>query len=513
MQSAESNTVNESLGSFLERQCGYYSDLTAMLHMRDGRPVKITWGKLSLIAHEVAGGLIKKGIRPGDRVCIFGDSSIEWAIVWLAVQLCGAIDVAWENTRDVQQLIRIIEYADARFVFCDHEQVLAGLAAKAELSVLHMSWTMPGQFNHDKIRSLYDLRAQGRRILGLRSRLHQMRLSRMAADPACVFLKQSPAEGDSIPLGIVHSSHSLIRNLRDYAMTMTVAESDLILSTVPLWHSAGRLALVFALYKAASLFPSDNARFLKDVFHQAPSILFCQPDNLQAYYQRVANGRLREGTLKIMLRRMYLQIGYAWNRSWQFLHKGQDDERNNTWVFLASTIALLLPLWLILGPFKALGDQFFLKPIRRGLGGRLRLIICGGNKLNARLDDFFNTAQIPVFESYWLSEVGFVAAGRIIESVGQADHLARGSVGSLLPGIALRLVDHKGNDVSNSFYSKGQIYLQARSVMLGYLHEPRLTAETLDENGWLKTRDRGYLISTGDLVLLPRQSRFKSVLD
>lgn len=498
----------KTLGKFLEKQCDYYENLDAIHSVSDDRPVKISFGKLKKIAFELAGGMTKNGIKPGDPICIFGQSTIEWVLVYLAVQFIGAVDIAYESNRDFNQMKEIIKYTNAKMVFCDHEEMLEKLEKNMRIPLVHLSWSVIKNSHGNAILNLRSLQKLGNKMIGLQTRILQFQATRDSSSACSIMFKKTV--GINKPLGVVHSHKSLINNLQDYGNTLIASENDRILSTMPFWHSSGRLILLLCFYKASSLYPTDEAGFLDDLLRIEPEIIYTNPVSLNHFYQRISSGTIDESHFRTLSRRLYLKSSLIWNNIIDFIFHAPKNSTQSNLPFIFSGIVLLVPLWLFLMPLKFIGKRLFHKDIIKQLGGNLNLIICGGMKLNNRIDDFFRTLGVNILESYWLTEAGFITAAMTLEMTGQVENRDRGSVGMILPSMALKLIDHMGNDVSTEVKIPAQIYIRGDNLMMGYLYKPKLTSETLDQNGWLRTGDRGILLASGNLKLLPKQSRFVS---
>lgn len=89
---------------------------------------------------------------------------------------------------------------------------------------------------------------------------------------------------------------------------------------------------------------------------------------------------------------------------------------------------------------------------------------------------------IRPLEAYASTEVAPVLA---IEPTDNA--APEGTVGRLLPGSEIRLVDGVGQDVDDG--EVGEAWLRGNGAMLGYWNEPDLTASRMTPDGWYKSGD------------------------
>lgn len=140
-------------------------------------------------------------------------------------------------------------------------------------------------------------------------------------------------------------------------------------------------------------------------------------------------------------------------------------------------------------PRPALSSRL-LKPLHEPFGGRLRLIFCGGAFVDKELAQFFYTLGLPVVIGYGLSEACTVI------TLNDLKPFRGDTVGRPVPGTRVEL-RHCGED------GVGEVYVQSRTVMRGYLDAPELTEETLID-GWLRTGDLGVFDAAGHLKLVGR---------
>jgi fatty-acyl-CoA synthase len=81
------------------------------------------------------------------------------------------------------------------------------------------------------------------------------------------------------------------------------------------------------------------------------------------------------------------------------------------------------------------------------------------------------------------------------------------SAGKALPGVELRIVDAKANDVPSG--AIGEVLIRSSNTMLGYWQLPDSTAEAVSSEGWIRTGDAGYLDNAGYLFI---QDRVKDMI-
>ena len=141
------------------------------------------------------------------------------------------------------------------------------------------------------------------------------------------------------------------------------------------------------------------------------------------------------------------------------------------------------------------------------LGGQLKYIISGAANVPPKLIAEFDAIGIQLFEGYGMTEGANLTTGNIDVKEKPT------SVGKLYPEQEAKVVD-------------GELWFRGDNVFLGYYGDPEKTAETLTEDGWIKTGDlvrfdeEGYMYIVGrikNLIILgtaktsvPRASKSRS---
>ena len=154
---------------------------------------------------------------------------------------------------------------------------------------------------------------------------------------------------------------------------------------------------------------------------------------------------------------------------------------------------------------KLLGEKSF----RRMHCKNFKLLICGGDSLNANLRDNFDGhiaergSRVRLVEGYGLTEVVAVAA------VNTDKHYRKGSVGKPLIGVEMKIVDEDLVEQKNGDF--GEILISSPSIMDGYYEDPDTTEKAIitDASGtrWLRSGDCGYKDDDGFIFFKDRIKR------
>ncbi len=102
-----------NLAHHLEQTAFFFPDHPAV--RQDG--VEMTFARLHDSVNQVATGLIKMGIRPGDHIGLCAPNSAEWIIFYFGVLKAGAIAVTLSATLTKDELANLVRHAKLRFIF------------------------------------------------------------------------------------------------------------------------------------------------------------------------------------------------------------------------------------------------------------------------------------------------------------------------------------------------------------------------------------------------------------
>jgi long-chain acyl-CoA synthetase len=145
-------------------------------------------------------------------------------------------------------------------------------------------------------------------------------------------------------------------------------------------------------------------------------------------------------------------------------------------------------MWVAFSQFEeAPADSF--ATIRVGYSGAAKLPVTVAETMERRFG-------VVVSEGYGLTEASPV----VTSSTGMTPR--HGSVGAVLDGIELRIVDEEGEDVLVG--DAGELWVRGPNVFAGYLDDPEATSRVITPDGWLRTGDIGYCDDDGFVYLVDR---------
>lgn len=119
-------------------------------------------------------------------------------------------------------------------------------------------------------------------------------------------------------------------------------------------------------------------------------------------------------------------------------------------------------------------------------GEQFHTICSGGAYLNPAYIDMFARYGITILQGYGMTECAPVISTTVSWNV------RKDAVGQLIPNCEAKTVEE-------------ELWVRGSSVMAGYYKMPEETAQTLTEDGWLRTGDLGYVDKDGFVYLTGRK--------
>jgi long-chain acyl-CoA synthetase len=127
----------------------------------------------------------------------------------------------------------------------------------------------------------------------------------------------------------------------------------------------------------------------------------------------------------------------------------------------------------------------------------VRMAVSGASALPGEvIRAFRDRFGVPIWEGYGLTETA-----PAVTTTALGEEVRPDSIGMVLPGVDVRLVDEHGDDVDDG--DPGQIVVRGPNVFRGYWGKPEETAAAF-RNGWFLTGDVAYRDEDGYLYIVDR---------
>ncbi len=426
---------------------------------REGRWEEWTYVQLGERARRIALGLAARGIGRGDRVALLGETRPEWTLADAAILCAGATVVPIYHTSSPPEVAHVIADSGACVVVCENAEQAAKVAEiRADCPQLREVVTIDPV---DGLPSLDDVAqaADGRDLAeadGLQEGI--------TGDDVATIVYTSGTTGP--PKGCLLTHANLLSTMDMYEQRLDLGPRVVIFLFLPLAHVLARITQLVALDVGGTLafWSGDPARLIDDLAGARPTHVPSVPRVFEKVHTR-ALGRVEDaGGLQRLVFRWAIATGRAARRA----------ERRGR----------VNPL---LRAGQRLADRLVLSHVRMLFGGGIELALTGAAPISREVLDFFDACGVLVLEGYGMTET--CAAATL-----NTEHEFRfGTVGRPLPGTRVRIAPD------------GEVLLWGPNVFAGYHGKPEATAETVDEDGWLRTGDMGEVDADGYLRLTGRK--------
>ncbi len=406
------------------------------------------------------GGLASLGVGEGDTVAIIAGNRNEWAYCCYATYGLGARFVPMYEQELVQIWKYIIADSGAKVVVVStpeiHEQI--------------RDWT--GEIEALEHVILIDGSGEGT-LAHLEQVGRDAPVAAIHPDPTDIagLIYTSGTTGD--PKGVLLSHGNLSSNIIGGLKSFThFTHEDRTLSFLPWAHAYGQTAELHGVMSigASTGFAESPKTIVDDLALVQPTLLFAVPRVFNKVYARVHQKIEDQGGLAKALFEMGVAAGA---RQQELAREG----RSSWWVDLKHAIA----------------DKIVFSKIRELFGGRMKFSFSSSAALSPHIIEFFWTIGIQIYEAWGMTELSPIATICTPEAV------KFGSAG--LPIEHVRLVIDP--DTLDPDGAGGELIVYGPNVMQGYHNKPEATAETMTEDGGLRTGDRvlidddGFLFITG----------------
>jgi long-chain acyl-CoA synthetase len=430
-------------------------DHEALSRLVDGQWQPVSTARFGAEVRELAAGLIRSGIEPGDRVAVMSRTRYEWTLIEMAILVAGGVLVPIYETSSVEQVWWILSDAGVKAVFLETDEHAATVeAAMIRVDNPPVVW----QIDNGDLPRLVEAG------LGLAPEEVEARRRMRTADDLAMIIYTSGTTGRPKGCKLLHRSFlSYVDNLMPAGMDVVFDPEHSTLLFLPLAHSLAQVIQLGALHRQVRLGHSPNIKNLQpDLAAFQPHLVLSVPRVFEKIYNGAKHKAHVEGKGRIFDVAESVAIRYS-----------EALERGHVGMGLRAEHSLF--------------DRLVYTKIRAAMGGHVAYAVSGGAPLGARLGHFFRGIGVNVLEGYGLTET---TAGGTVNFPGRQKV---GTVGQPVPGNAIRIADD------------GEILMKGDLVFPGYWNNDEATKETFTEDGWFRTGDIGALDDDGFLSITGRK--------
>lgn len=397
--------------------------------------------------------LEESGVKKGDKIAICGRNSSHWGVSFLAVLTYGAVAVPILHEFKADNIHHIVNHSESKLLFVG-DVVWEALNERAmpliEGIVLMNDYSL--------------LVSRSKKLTAAREHLNELfgkRYPKNFRVQHVKYHKDKPEElaiinytsgTTSFSKGVMLPYRSLWSNTQFGFDVLNLQAGDKTISILPMAHMYGMaFEFLYEFAVGAHIFfltrmPSPKVIF-KAFSEVKPKIVVSVPLIIEKVIKKNVMPKLETPTMK-----------------------------------------LLLKLPLISDKIKSSVRE----KVCEAFGGDFHEIIIGGAALNKDVEAFLKMLDVPYTVGYGMTECGPIICYEDWKEFKQ------GSCGKAAPRMEVKIVSPDPENVP------GEIICRGPNVMLGYYKNEEATADILENEGWLHTRDLALMDAEGNVTIRGR---------
>ena len=408
--------------------------------------VSFSYRYLAFKVHAISSYLLRLGVRKGDRICIYGESSPMWMMFYLGLTGIGAIAVPILPGFSGKETIVAMEDSGCIGICAQTRQFQSvadhcldkGMLVFRLEDLMHIPSDVLSGMDKADFAS-----APGIDITHAKFSLRELASIPLEEDDIASIIYTSGTTGSS--KGVVLTHRNILRNAdRSSYEYIHVKPGMRVLSILPISH-----IYEFTIGQLLSMNCGLEIHFLGKppaVSVLLPALKKIRPHVIQ--------------TVPLLIEKVYKSAVAP-------VIKGEGK--------LAKAYANPLVRGFVA---RLIGSR-----LKTTFGGKLKFFGIGGSALDKEVEDFLYRARFPYALGYGLTETSPLLAGC---GPRRKDHV-RTSVGKVHPDVDMVLLDKDGEGV-------GEIAVKGPNVTPGYYNNPELNAEAFTKDGYFRTGDLGAIV-------------------
>ena len=442
----------------LRFQAKNFSNRTALRFQEQGKWCNMEWSTLQQEIDNISLALIAQNIEIQDKIGIFAHNMPRWSIADFGAMQARVVTVPIYATNTPSQVEYIINDADIRILFVGEQaqmdcaiqiannctQLIKIVAMKSSIN-LH---------NHPLACHWENFIQVDKNMIVLEARLASKRL-----DDLFTLIYTSGTTGD--PKGVMLDYANLAHQLQSHDQALNISEQDISLSFLPLSHIFERAWVAYIFHRGATnCYLEDTNQIRQALVETKPTVMCAVPRFYEKIYAAVLDKVEKAPFIRRTLFHWAIQAG----------EKHYQSAKPSRWLKWQHKWA----------------DKLVLSKLRALLGGQVRMMPCGGAKLEPTIGKFFHSLGVNVKLGYGMTETTATV------SCWEDHGFNPNSIGKLMPNVEVKIGENN------------EILVRGGMVMRGYYKKPEETANAFTADGFLKTGDAGEIDEHGNLHITDR---------
>ena len=420
--------------------------------------VKYDGKKFYEITNSISYGLLKLGVKKGDRIALIANNAPEWNMIDFAIQQVGAICIPIYPTISHDDYKYIFNHSEASIAFFTNKHLYSKVAdIIADIPTIKETYLIRASEDMKSLQDLIDLGNENKDVDTLEARKAEVKNEDVAT-----IIYTSGTTGT--PKGVMLTHRNILSIVEYLCPLYPINETHDALSYLPLSHIYERAVQYCHIYLGCTTYYVDNIGAIIDTMAEVKPQHFTSVPRLieKVYHTIVRKGHKLTGFKKTI---------FFW--ALRLAERYDETKKHNGWFYLQKL---------------KIADKLVFKEWRKVFGGNLELIISGGAAIQPRLTKIFTAIGIQLSEGYGLTETSPVIASNSL-TLGK---LKSGTVGVVMDNQEVMIAEN------------GEILVKGPNVMLGYYKDEEKTREAIDENGYFHTGDKGCFDEDGLLKITGR---------
>ncbi|MDK9705739.1 MAG: long-chain fatty acid--CoA ligase [Desulforhopalus sp.] len=459
----------QSIPAILKDNAKKYGDKAAISYKEKGTYVTLTYEEFYERVLKLARGLSKYGVTPGDKVAIFSENRLGWAIADFAIQSVGGITVPIYATNTGKQAAYIINHCEARVVFCSTKSQYDKLYSikddlpNVDLVVSFVPFMGRRSF---PVFALDQLSEIDTAVSDEDRQMIEDQIAQITQNDLITVIYTSGTTG--VPKGVLLTQRNIMINAEYGIEQLGMPQSGMtMLSFLPLSHVLERTGGYYATLMNGNhlAFAESPALVMENMAEVRPTAMVSVPRLFEKIYSRVYEGVRQMPPARQKIFEKAMEVGR------EYVNKKHITKE---------------PISLLLNLKYQMYDRLIFKKIRARFGGRLTYFLCGGAPLDKTVCEFMWIIGLPVYNGYGLTETSPAL------TISGAGKVRFDSVGKPLRETELKLAPD------------GELLVKGPQVMLGYYKNDEATLDTM-QDGWFKTGDIAKIDEEGYVYIVDRK--------